>query len=559
MHNQLIPLLVIVVLPALYLGHRLGLFGRRSARWAAGAALGLAIVLSLPFEGLDFVHLKRVKLLLAAATALLLLLRHLKVAWAQGRARYRALLAVLALLSATTYLNFFAFHGERTFVHLHDVAHYYLGAKYYAELGPRDLYVALLRAEAESTGNRFQAIEARDLDSYEPVHIRTLLTQSDPVKAEFSPERWAEFQRDADWFRDALGPHYAAVLRDHGFNATPAWAFFGAALAGLVPARSDSGILLLTLLDPLLLVGTFGMIAWAFGFEAMLLALIYQSLLFGAGFGWTGGGFLRMPWLAATVGAVCCYQRRYRATAGALLAVATLLRIFPVFFALPFLFRAIAAVRRWRSVPRRYVRFFSGFAIAGVVLFAATALLPRGWSHWIDLRINLERQVEVTAPNLVGLTQLIAYQSAPDEVSREEIRELRSRRRAIHHVQLWIVFLPFLALAAWAAPRERDLGAVALGVPLIFVGLNLAAYYYAFLVVLVLVHRADPERLALIFAAETASYVLMLFEDRESLLHVYRSTLVGLLLLALYVEPLRQAMWSLRRLSPAARPSRRAG
>jgi hypothetical protein len=552
MHNQLIPLLVIFVLPALYLGQRLGLFGRRPARWMAGALLGLAIVLSLPFEGLDLVQLKRVKLLLAAATALMLLLRHLKVSWALDPARYRGFLAVLAALSAVTYLNFFAFHGARTFVHLHDVAHYYLGAKYYAELGQQDLYVALLRAEAESTGNRFKAIEARDLDSYELVHIRSLLAQSDPVKAAFGSERWTEFQRDAAWFRDALGPHYAAVLRDHGFNATPGWAFFGAALAGLVPAGSDTGILLLTLLDPLLLVGMFGMIAWAFGLDAMLLALIYLSLLFGAGFGWTGGGFLRMPWLAATVGAVCCYQRRYRASAGALLAVAVLLRIFPAFFALPFLFRAIAAARRWGSVPRRYVRFFAGFAITGAVLFAATALLPRGWSHWIDLRTNLEAQLEVTAPNLVGLTQLIAYRSSEDEVSREEIREIQARRRAIHHVQLWVVFLPLLALAAWGAPRERDLGVVALGVPLIFVGLNLAAYYYAFLVVLVLAHRDDPERLALLFGVEVASYVLMLFEDSEGLLHVQRSALVGALILALYVEPLR----GLLRPSPAPQPRR---
>ena len=559
MHNQLIPLVVLAVLPALYLLGRLGLFRWRIARWLAGIAIALAAFVSLPFEGMDFVHLKRVKLLLAAATALLLLLRHLKLAWALDAVRYRSLLAVLAALSAATYLNFFAFHGARSFVHLHDVAHYYLGAKYYAELGHRDLYVALLRAEAESTGNRFKAIEARDLDSYEPVHIRSLLAQSDPVKAEFRPERWAAFQRDAAWFREALGPQYATLLRDHGFNATPAWSLLGTALAGLVPTGSDTGILLLTLLDPLLLVGMFGMIAWAFGLEAMLLALIYLSLLFGAGFGWTGGGFLRMPWLVASVGSVCCYQRRRRAGAGALLAVATLLRIFPAFFALPFLFRAIAAARRWHSVPRRYQRFFAGFAVAGVLLVAATALLPRGVGHWIDLRDTLESQLEVTAPNLVGVTQLIAYRGNPDEVTLEEQRELQARRRAIHHVQLWVVFLPLLALAAWGAPRERDLAAIALGVPLIFVGLNLAAYYYAFLVVLVLVHRDDPERLALLFGVEAASYVLMLFEDREGVLHVQRSALVGLLLMAFYLEPLRNALSRVPSVSSAEHPSRRGG
>ena len=85
------------------------------------------------------------------------------------------------------------------------------------------------------------------------------------MKAAFDPERWAEFRRDAAWFRETLGPQYAAVLRDHGFNATPAWTLFGAALAGLVPAASDAGILLLTLLDPLLGVGMLAMIAWAFG------------------------------------------------------------------------------------------------------------------------------------------------------------------------------------------------------------------------------------------------------------------------------------------------------
>jgi hypothetical protein len=41
---------------------------------------------------------------------------------------------------------------------------------------------------------------------YERVHVRSFLERSDPVKASFSPERWAEFQRDVSYFREVLGP-----------------------------------------------------------------------------------------------------------------------------------------------------------------------------------------------------------------------------------------------------------------------------------------------------------------------------------------------------------------
>jgi hypothetical protein len=537
MHNHLVPVLVLLVLPALYLGHRLGLLADPRVRWIGGGALLLAVALSLPFEGIDFVYLKRIKLLLAAAAALLLLLRHLKLPWALERSRYRRLLGALAVLSALVYLNFFAFHavgGGRSFVHLHDVAHNYLGAKFFNDTATTEIYTAMLRAESERYEDRFKAIEARDLESYELVHIRTLLRESDPVRAAFSPQRWAEFQSDVAYFREALGRQYAGVLRDHGFNGSPVWALLGGPLAGLVAAGSDTGIFLLTLLDPLLLVGLLAAIGWAFGLEALLLSVLYLGVLFGAGFGWTGGGFLRMPWLFGLIGAVCCLRRRHYATAGALLAGASLLRIFPAFFALPLLARALALVLWRRPLPRRYVAFFGGFLLTAGILVALTGLLPRGWSHWADFRANLATHMEVTSPNLVGLTQVLAYRSAPTELAHEEFRALEARRQAIHRVQLWLVFLPLLALVARRAPRQHDLAACALALPLIFVAQNLAAYYCAFLLVLVLVHHRDAQRLTLLFAVEAASYSLMLFEDREGLLFVYRSILIGLLFAALY-------------------------
>jgi hypothetical protein len=72
MHNHLIPALLLLLSVALVLGFRPKLFRSRAARWLAGGACVLAIGLSLPYDGLDFSQLKRIKLLLAAATAVLL-------------------------------------------------------------------------------------------------------------------------------------------------------------------------------------------------------------------------------------------------------------------------------------------------------------------------------------------------------------------------------------------------------------------------------------------------------------------------------------------------------
>jgi hypothetical protein len=136
------------------------------------AALLAAIAAGLVggwLEGVDFALLEPMKGLLAGATALLLVLRYAKVSWALDRASYRGLLTVLATVSLVAYLNFFAFHGagaQRAYVHLHDVAHNYLGARYYAELGHADLYIAMLRAEAERYEDHFRSAEARDLESY---------------------------------------------------------------------------------------------------------------------------------------------------------------------------------------------------------------------------------------------------------------------------------------------------------------------------------------------------------------------------------------------------------
>lgn len=522
--------LLLVVLPLLWWATVRGWWDHTLHRRLVWGAVLIILALAAPWNGTDFELLKRAKLLLLAAVLSVLVARIVGLGWARDRVRRLEVCMVLALVAVPIYVNFTGFHGGQTFVHLHDVAHYYLGAKYYQELGYGDLYTAMLRAEAETHDDHFQAIEARDLETYDRVHIRSLLEQSGPIKERFSPERWHDFKLDADRFRERLGPHYGTFLLDHGFNPPPTWLLLGGPIANLVPAGSDAGLLAVTLIDPLLLVATFAVLAWSFNAEVALLALIQFCVLFGGGFGWVGGAFLRFPWLFCVAVGAACLQRRRHGMAGALFGIATMLRVFPGVLVLPLLVKAVAETwRRGRPSPR-HLRFFGVGAAVVLLSFAATALSPKGLERWQDFDTSLKTHMRNISPNVVGLTEALAFRNGGDDVTAEEFDQLKERRIGIRDLQLLLLALPLAWLLWRLAPRRTDLGAIALGVMLLYFLLSLAAYYWAVLLVLVVVYRDSPHRLGLIFAAEAVPYVLLLLEPSDATVHVVR----GLSLLALF-------------------------
>jgi hypothetical protein len=541
MRGAFVPLVALLLLPGAFVAWRLGLLRRPAARWAALALALAALVAVAPAEGFDFVYLKHMTLLLSAAAIVLVLLRHYGGRFAPGAAHYGGALAALAAASLTVYLNFFSFHGARTWVHLHDVAHYYLGAKYFDELGYEHLYTAMLRAEAELTPGRFATLEARDLSTNELVPIRELLLRSDEVKAGFTPERWEDWKRDVQLFRQALGPQFKTLYIDHGFNPTPLWPVLGGTLAGLVPAGSASGVLILTLLDPLLLAAAFAMVAWAFGRTAALLGVIEFCLVYGASFGWTGGAFLRYVWLFCVLAAACFLHRRRFAPAGALLAVAAALRVFPVLFAAPLGLQALVLAWRERRLPREHLRFFAALAGTGLALFLLTAAQGRGLGAWGEFRHNMSKHMDTVSPNIVGLTPVFAYQDLPEKITLEEMRAQREHYVRAGNVQKATLFLATLLAVALIAPRLRPDESMLLAVPLLLTGLNLASYYYVLLVLMVVVWWDRPLRLAGLFGLELATHALLLFEPREQFLYMYRSVLLLYLLIAFYARDLREA------------------
>jgi hypothetical protein len=541
MHHPVVPLILIGLLPCAYLAQRLGLLRYGAVRRALAAAAVVILLVAVWHGGVDFSMLKHMKLGLALLVAAGLLASGLRPGLGSSAGFTRFLMGTAAV-SWIVYFNFFSFHGARTYIHLHDVAHYYLGSKYFPELGYDGIYIGMLRAEAELFDDHFRAIEARDLRTNGLVHIKALLVRSDAVKARFTPSRWADFQLDVAYFREAMGRQYGEVLRDHGFNPTPLWALIGGPIAALVPPGSHAGLTLLCLLDPLLLVGMFMMVGWAFGTRGALLAMIYFCILFGASFGWTGGAYLRNLWLVGLVGAVCCIERQRYAAAGGLLAWASVLRVFPAVFLYGVVCSAVAEAVRTRRLPRAYVHLFGSYVMVAVLLLAATGMLPRGFGHWREFGANIERHLANIAYNTIGLTEILVYRGPSKPANADEYAAERQRREQARRVQLFVL-VPLLAGALGFALRRQprdDVVATAMAVGLVFVGGNLAAYYYAFLVIVLLAQRRDDRLVAVMFATEAISYTVLLFEDRQVIVYFYRNLLMLYLLMAAYIEWMRR-------------------
>src|SRR5262249_23217056 len=154
---------------------------------------------------------------------------------------------------------------------------------------------------------------------------------------------------------------------------------------------------------------------------------------------------------------------------------------------------------------------------ASALLFATTLSLPRGIGHWLEFRENLQRHMQNIAYNSIGLTEILAYRHAEAPTTPETYDATVSLRGRLAQIQLFTALLLAAVLVWWRSRGKEELAAFAMAPLLLFVSLDLAAYYYVFLLVLLLASRDEPRRLACLFLVEVASYFLQLFEDRDSL------------------------------------------
>jgi hypothetical protein len=359
--------------------------------------------------------------LAVGGTALLLwgaLLRRRGQPDAHRRLRDGLLLA-LGVLAGLGWWNFFQFHFPG-YIHAADTFHYYMGSKYFQELGYTRLYACAAIADLD-LGREFPAgapirnLETNLLESADPI-----LDQPSLCTRHFSEDRWESFRRDAAAFRGHLSPARWRKLRmDHGYNGTPAWGILGTTLSNTGPATYRQ-LFVLALLDPLLLLAMWGCVGWAFGWRALCVALLFWGTNYPAQFGWTGGGLLRQDWLVATVVGICLLRRGRPTAGGFLLATAALLRIFPALILTGIALQALARMARRRrlELSPSHRRILLGGVLAAVTLLPLSAVIAGGVGAWPEFVRNSRVHLSTPLVNHMGLRTVLSYRhDARSEVS----------------------------------------------------------------------------------------------------------------------------------------------
>jgi hypothetical protein len=339
-----------------------------------------------------------------------------------------SLLSLLAVASFAAYYNFFRASHPGGFKGA-DVYHYYMGSKYFEEIGYFELYHCTLAALLEDG--------RQDPHEIPPVrNQRDLRLQSREATLEgarecprrFEPARWSEFKGDVAFFRGRiLGASWSQLLEDHGYNPTPVWSFVGGLFSKRVAADSEGFGVLITL-DRVLVVAIAGLLAWAFGIEAACLA----ALVWGASplwsYDWIGDAFLRNLWLFCAVAGLCLLERGRALPAGGLLAASALLRLFPGAFAAGYFAHVLRHSPR-AGVPAEARRFAIGVAAATAILLAGGAFgTGRGPGAYLEFREKVSGVVSQPGVNKVGLSALVgdlAYRATTHEVTVSSGRSVR--------------------------------------------------------------------------------------------------------------------------------------
>lgn len=424
------------------------------------------------------------------------------------RPRLLLLLAVATFAQATA-VELWSF-STTSWVRVWNVYHYYLGSKYFPELGYHDLYVASLAADRVQSGEWNSIRTIRDLETYELISREEALRGYVPLD-HFSEERWQAFQRDVRALQtQRTSRGWRNILRDRGYNPPPLWTTVGRLLTRF-PADWLWALKILCALDLLLLAWTFRSIDRSFGREAMAATLLLFSLS-PVNEGRIVGGFLQYDWFCALAMGLCFLRQRRAMPAAAAFAYAAGTRIFPVFLLLSAL---VPSARRW-VLQGRLRRFDLRLSVAlglCALLALGASFLGGGTEAWQGFLANIGHHNEAHrfGQQRIGWAHAFTRDirdldfSRPDRDDREEHF---ARQKGIFQASGGLLLLLW-GVAAW---RRTQTDAFLLGLAPFFVLAVSSRYYWACLALLPLLARPGPSgrrRVRLFTAAQAGLFAVL--------------------------------------------------
>lgn len=257
----------------------------------------------------------------------------------------------------------------------HDFFHYYFGGKY-PELSYLDFYENMNAVLKDSSIYIKNYRNLRQLEQVLPTTEMDQITIMGQLQQDMGSERLEQLRYDLKFTNENKAP-LQQIFLDHGFNGTPFWIF----LQKLNPFTYGK-------LGMVKFFGLMSMDVVFFVLAILLLTICFrltllQSLLFAAislnieGFRWLIGSFSRIDWLLLMVLFCYFYNKKKFEWAGAMLAGAACIRIFPSVLILPFVFGALTKGPDQKTDRKVFMAFTTAAAC-----FILLGGLVSNWYDW---------------------------------------------------------------------------------------------------------------------------------------------------------------------------------
>ncbi len=400
-------------------------------------------------------------------------------------------------IMAVVYFNSWLTQKPERWLHLHDFYHYYVGAKYYREVGHMRLYLCTHAAldELEREGHDVPSVTfSRSLDRPSEIVVGAALdAKAAQCRDSFAAARWARFKDDLAVLlaHDASDQTWRPMLNDLGNNSPPGWNVAASFVANRVPLNAEA-LIWLPLIDQVLLLVVLPLVVYrAFGLVPTLAYLLFYFASPLANLGWTGGSYFRADWYAALTGGVIALAVRRFALAGFLLAIAVVCRAFPVVFALS----AVLVLALGKPNLRGGLLRVCAAGVAGGIAFGALSLIMFGPGVWYEFVEVLQVRINPYGSNSIGLLKVASFWNVlvwPSfEGAADALNAMNAWLGAIQHdAASFGPFREFLGLALLVstvmAVRGRDpmAATVLLGSVAVFTVFSPFIYYYVFLALL---------------------------------------------------------------------------
>ena len=386
--------------------------------------------------------------------------------------------------------------------------HYFMGSKYFKELGYYGLYRYTLLADKESPVPRLSGIkEIRHLEDLTRVSASEAIDQATNEKNQyFTKNRWREFKMD--WRPMARGSAtWKRKLNDHGFNPPPFWNVIPGLIAQHVNTPDKTLYMAVRLVDLVIFLLLLVAVAYYIGIDYALLCYIFVNasvvLYYPHGFIDT---YFQYQWLNSLILAMLFYRLGHMKLAGISFAYSAMVRIFPiVLIAGPGVIWLRKLIQD-RRLTKKETSFLISFSLAGIIFFMIGLTQGKGVESTRQFIQNITFHADNIKfdSNKFGLKRLMSVDfSKPFERVKHEDRPVNFKHNRNMYMVFWLLLVG-LNIGAMAFCSDSDAWAIPLGIGLIFALMTASRYYYLVLLIFFIPERAKS---ASGFAAMSAALI----------------------------------------------------